>query len=176
MANQTEAKQDVPIRTKGQEMQRTSHMSMSMLRPREEIDRLFDRFIGRGWLLPWAVERSPWSELMAPLSDMRIPGIDVIDRDDEILVRAEVPGVDKNDLDISIANHTLTIKGSISREEKEERGDYYRCEISSGGFVRNVELPANVDASKVNATLKNGILEIQLPKEEGAKRQSIPIK
>ena len=106
---------------------------------------------------------------------LRMPNVDVIDRDTEIVVRAEVPGIDKKDLDISLSDNLLTIKGQIRTEKKEEKGDYHRHEISSSSFARSVTLPAAVDTSKANAALKDGVLEINLPKLESSKRRNISI-
>jgi HSP20 family protein len=139
--------------------------------PFEEMDRMFDRWFDyafpRGLLRPFRGE-------LAPL-EMRMPKVDVIDRDDEVLVRAEIPGVQKDDLDVSISDNSVTIKGETKREEKEEKGEYYRCEISQGAFTRTVALPDYVDTEKSKAKFKDGVLELNLPKIEKAKRRSIKI-
>jgi len=101
--------------------------------------------------------------------------VDVIDRDDEVVVRAEVPGVEKDDLDVSVSDNAVTIKGETKREEKEEKGDYYRCEISRGTFARTVVLPDYVDSDSVKAKFEDGVLELTLPKVEKVKRRSIKI-
>ena len=133
-----------------------------------DIDRMFDDFMGRRWLRPFAWER-PFAELPA------FPSVDVIDRDDEVMVRAEVPGYKKEDIEISVSNSTLTIKGETKTEEKEEKGDYYRCEISRGAFSRMIPLPAEVDDAKAKASMKDGVLELTLPKLEKSKRHTISI-
>ena len=107
---------------------------------------------------------------------LRLPSLDMIDRDAEIVVRAEIPGIEKKDIDVSIANNVLTIKGQTKSESKEETGDYYRHEISSSSFARSVSLPSDVDESKIVANLKDGILEITLPKHESSKRKTIEVK
>jgi HSP20 family protein len=135
--------------------------------PFVEVERLFDDFFGRRWLRPSAWERFP--EMAA------MPSVDVIDRDDEVVVRAEVPGYKKEDIEISVSDSSLTIKGETKTEEKEEKGDYYRCEISRGAFTRTVELPAAVDDSKAKASMKDGVLELTLPKVEKSKRHTITI-
>lgn len=168
----TESKQEVTVSTKGREIQKVS--PARVLHPLGEFDRLFNRFFGRDWMRPLLWEQPLWSELAEPFEG-RLPHVDVIDRDEEILVRAEIPGVDKKDLDLSIDDNVLTIKGRVSREEKEEKGDYCRCEISSGAFSRSITLPAAVDASKVNASLKDGVLEVTLTKLEKSKRQRIEV-
>jgi HSP20 family protein len=109
------------------------------------------------------------------VGNRRLPSLDVIDRDNEVFVRAELPGIDKKDLNISLTDNLLTIKGQSSSEKKEEKGDYYRHEISSSSFARSVTIPAIVDSSKTVANLKDGILEITLPKVEASKRRNIAI-
>jgi HSP20 family protein len=104
-----------------------------------------------------------------------MPKVDVVERDNEIVVRAEVPGVDKKDLDVSVSDNAVTIKGSTRHEEKEEKGDYYHHEISTGTFSRMVSLPANVDGSKAKADFKDGVLELTIPKVGQSKRHSIKL-
>jgi len=145
-----------------------------VITPFEEMDRWFEGFFPRGWMRPFHLEWPRWGELAAPFEG-RMPKVDVIDRDDEVLVRAEVPGVDKDDLDVSVSDNSVTIKGETKREEKEEKGDYYRCEISRGAFARTVLLPSDVDTENTKAQFKDGVLELTLPKIEKAKRRSIKI-
>jgi HSP20 family protein len=92
-----------------------------------------------------------------------------------VLVRAEIPGIEKKDINISLTDNLLTIKGESKKEEKEEKGDYYRREISSSSFARSVTVPASVDVSKAVANLKDGVLEIKLPKAESSKRRNIMV-
>jgi HSP20 family protein len=106
---------------------------------------------------------------------MKVPKVDVVDRENEIVVKAEVPGVEKKDLDISVSDNSVTIKGSTRREEKEEKGDYDRREISVGSFSRTVALPAEVDGNKAKANFKDGVLELTIPKAEKAKRHSVKL-
>jgi HSP20 family protein len=105
----------------------------------------------------------------------RLPKLDVIDRDNEVVVKAEVPGVKKEDLEISVTGDLFTIKGQTRREEKEEKGDYYRSEVSQGSFSRTVTLPATVDEAGAKAQLKDGMLEVTLPKTEKSKKRAIKI-
>ncbi|MGA7801885.1 MAG: Hsp20/alpha crystallin family protein [Gammaproteobacteria bacterium] len=105
----------------------------------------------------------------------RLPRVDVIDRDAEIVVRAEIPGVRKEELEVSMNHGTVTIKGSTKHESKKEEGDYYRCEISRGSFARTVTLPAEVDGDRAKASFKDGVLELVIPKQERSKRHSIKV-
>jgi len=134
-----------------------------------DIDRMFEDFFGRRWMRPFGRER-PLAEFSA-----LAPSVDVIDREDEVLVRAEVPGFKKEDIDVSVSGTMLTLKGDTKTEEKEEKGDYYRCEITRGAFSRTLALPAEVDESKARASMKDGVLELTLPKVEKSKRRRITI-
>lgn len=132
-----------------------------------DFDRMFDDFMSRRWLRPFG---NGFAELAAAA-----PSVDVIDRDNEVVVRAAVPGYKKEEIEISVSNSTLTLKGETKSEQKEEKGDYYRCEISQGSFSRTIALPAEVDESKAKASIKDGMLELVLPKLEQAKRHTISI-
>lgn len=131
-----------------------------------DFDRLFEDFFSRRGLRPFG-----WEREAGPL----VPSVDVIDREDEVLVRAEVPGYRKEDIEVSVADTLLTIRGETKTEEKEEKGDYYRCEISRGAFARTVSLPAEVDDAKAKAIMKDGMLELTLPKVEKSRRHTIAI-
>lgn len=135
------------------------------LTPFEEMDRMFDEFMGRGWMRP----RLPsWFDLEA-----HVPRVDMIERDDEIMLRAEMPGVAKGDLDVTMTENTIILRGTPRYAE--EKGEYYCNEISGGEFARTLALPAEVDGSKVKATYMDGIVEIVLPKAETSKRRKIKI-
>lgn len=143
------------------------------LSPFEEMEDMMDRMLGGFFPRRW-LPRPRWAELPA-LFEGKWPQVDVIDREDEVVVRAELPGVEKKDLDVSMGDNTVTIKAATKREEKEEKGDYYRCEISQGAYARTVGLPAEVDTSKAKAKFKDGLLELNLPKVEKSKRRTIAV-
>lgn len=164
-----ESKEQVPV-TKGKEIQKAP---ARVLRPLEDVERMFDDFFDRDWSWPLRWERPRLPALRT--IEARIPKLDIVDRDDEVVVKAEVPGVNKDDIEISLTGNLITIKGKTRKEEKEEKGDYYRCEISSGAFSRTATLPAEVDDSKAKADLTDGVLEITLPKVEKAKKRSIKV-
>lgn len=148
----------------------TKPVPARMLSPFEEIERLLDSNFPRNWLRPSRWEWPSWADL-----ERRFPKVDVIDRDSEIVVKAEVPGVDKEDLEVSTTENTVTIKGKSSHEEKEEKGDYFRCEMSRGAFSRTVALPGEVDGANAKASFKDGVLELTLPKLAKSKRVSVRI-
>ena len=123
---------------------------------RREFDRIFDRAFG-GWMMPFDQD----------LGEMRVWDFDVREDDKEIMVRAEIPGFEPNEVDVQLNNDTLTIKAE--KQQKTEGEEQYRS------FFRSVTLPSNVDADKAQATFRNGVLELHLPKTEQAKAKSIRI-
>jgi len=144
------------------------------LTPFEEFDRYFENLFPRGWLRPFRWEWPTLQEAATPFGD-KLPKVDIIDREKEVLVRAEVPGVDKDKLNISVAETSLTIKGTSHHEAKEEKGDYFRCETTHGEFARTIALPAEVDSEHTKAKYKDGVLEITLPKVKKAHRHAVTI-
>lgn len=134
-----------------------------------DVDRMFEDFINRRWLRPFGWE-SPFAEATA-----FAPSVDVIDRDEEVVVRAEMPGYKKEDIEVVVSDTSLTIKGETKAEKKEEKGDYYCREISHGAFSRTVSLPTAVDDTKAKATMTDGVLELTLPKVEKSERHTITI-
>lgn len=104
------------------------------------------------------------------------PALDVIEGDQDFTVRCELPGIEKKDLDVTIASNVLTIKGEKKEKTEEEKGDYFKKETWSGSFQRTVSLPNSADSEKLSAELKDGILTIKLPKKEEAKPKQISVK
>jgi HSP20 family protein len=144
------------------------------LTPFAEMERMMEEFFSRDWMRPRHGERLAWPTLGAPFEG-RMPKVDVIDRDEEILVHAELPGVNKKDLDVTLTDDSITIRGETHREEKQKKGDYYRCEIAEGAYARSVALPARIDSEHAKAQFKDGVLELTLPKKVAAKRRSVKI-
>lgn len=135
----------------------------------DEFDNFFDDFISRRWprLLDWN---------MPALPEMSVPRVDIIDHDDDVEVQAALPGIKKEDLDVSVTNQAITIRTSTKEEKKEEeKGKYFRREIMHGEFQRTLSLPDNVDGEKAKASFKDGILKVTIPKTEKSKRKSIEI-
>ena len=112
---------------------------------------------------------------MTSLVEAKMPKLDIVERDNEVVVRAELPGVDKKDIDVSVTDSTITIKGCTKKETREEKGDYFRSEISQGSFSRTATLPCDVDGKKAHATFTDGILELTIPKLEASKRHAIKV-
>ncbi len=135
-----------------------------------ELDRMFEDFDRRfRWPRPW-VPQSWWAE-----PGVRMPALDVYEKDNEIVVKAEIPGMSKDDIEVSLANSTLTISGEKKKEEEIKDQDYYRCERSFGSFSRSIELPAPVKTEDAKASFVNGVLEIHLPKTAETKRKLITV-
>jgi HSP20 family protein len=136
----------------------------------DEFDHFFDDFLSRRW--PRVLDFN-----VSTLSESSFPRVDIIDHDNSIEVQAALPGVKKEDVEVSIKNQTITIRASSKEEKKEETKDkYFRREISRGEFQRILALPDNVDDEKATATFKEGILTVSIPKTEISKRKNIDIK
>ncbi len=104
-----------------------------------------------------------------------MPAMDVFEKDDRFVVKAELPGMKEKDIDISVVGDTLTIKGEKKMESEVKEEDYYRCERSYGSFYRSIPLPSTVDASKIEASYEDGILEVTLPKTAGVKPKKVTV-
>lgn len=136
-----------------------------LTRLREEMDRTIDRLMGTSFIEPKATRLEGW----APL-------VDVSETDGEVLVRAEVPGIEASDLDVSISGNSLSITGS-KKEEKEKSGeDFYQCERRFGAFRRLVELPESIDPDKVTADTEAGVVTVRIGKRSGVKARHVPIR
>ena len=115
-----------------------------------------------------------WNFLGERLEPMT-PHVDLVEHDEEILVRAEIPGVEKQDLKLDLSGDLLTIRGERRKEEKSEEGEVYREEIAHGTFSRTIRLPQDVDFEKTVAEFKDGMLEARLPKIHKTERRRIEI-
>lgn len=104
------------------------------------------------------------------------PAVDVYDDKDKVVVKAELPGINKDQVQLHVENGILTIRGEKKKETEVKKENYYHLESSCGSFQRTVELPGEVDKDKAKASYKNGILEITLPKKHGGREKSSRIK
>jgi len=127
---------------------------------RDDFDRIIDRFFSKDFEV-WEGAR-PFD-------------VDIYEDADNIVLKAEIPGMNKEDISISLTEDTITISGKKAEEKKIERENYFKKEIRTGSFSRSFTLPCAVDKEKVKATYKNGILEILLPKSEKAKEKEIKV-
>jgi len=136
-----------------------------MMSLREAMNRLFeDSFIRPGaWLTSFETDA------------FGLP-VDVIEKKDEIIVKASVPGLKPDDIEVSVTGDVLTIRGETKSEEKIEEGTYLRQERRYGKFERSLQLPALVVADKTDARFEHGVLTLRLPKAEEAKPRTIKVK
>ncbi len=126
------------------------------------INRLFD--------FDWDLDRD--LDLFGGVSG---PSVDLMENDDTYMVRCDLPGVEKDDLDISVSGNALTIKGEKQDSSEHKDGRYYRRESWSGSFQRTITVPETVDPNAINAEMKNGVLTLTLPKKEDVKPRQITV-
>lgn len=138
------------------------------------MERMFDRFFHHGGMNPFRGVETLFPEL-PEFSREKTPRVDVIERDAEVFVRAEVPGYSKDDLNISLTEDAVTLSGKTRHEEKEEKGSYHRMEIRSGEFSRTLRMPVGIDGAKASAKFKDGVLELTLPKLRKSERHTVKI-
>lgn len=116
-----------------------------------------------------------WPTARADL-DAELPSVDVVDHEDHIVVRAEVPGYSKDEVDVSVEGHSVTIRATSKAETQNDgQGRYHRREITTGYLARTVGLPAEVNGEEAKAKLVDGVLEITVPKLEKTKRRKVEI-
>jgi HSP20 family protein len=169
---------EVPIQNKTEtttetktEVEQARRGPMSAVpRMQHEMERLFDDFMSKNWVRHWRDEWPNWHTAFGHEQ----PRVDVLDRDKEVVIRAELPGFKADEIDVSISDNLLTIKGS-SRQEKEEHGEYHRKEISTSFLTRTIALPVDVDGDNVKATLEDGVLEVTAPKSGKSARRTIKV-
>lgn len=162
------AREDVPVEATPAERS----LEARLLAPLEEMQRMLDAFRRGDWFRPTGFDWPRWPEL--PLEG-RFPSIDVVDRDKEIQIKAEVPGMEKQDISVTVTGRTLTIKGESRREEESGEGEHHRREIRTGSFSRTLILPEDVDGNKARASYKDGVLELRLPKLRRSKRHAVEV-
>lgn len=154
-------------RRRGGEIARSAETAGPPLaRLRSEMDRLFERFF-----------QEPWAALTETFGPGRAwtPSVDVLDSEKEVTVRAEVPGLGPEDVEVTLSGTTLLLRGE-KKEEREERGQaYYRAERRYGAFQRAIPLPAGVDPDKVSAEYDKGVLTVRIAKSEQARPKRIEV-
>jgi len=129
---------------------------------RKEMDSMFGRFFGE------------WPSV-EPASGAWAPFLDLSETDENLIVRAEVPGISPRDIQISLVGNTLNIRGEKKQEKEQKEENYYRMERSHGSFSRAVSIPCEVEEDKVDARYKDGVLTITMPKTEKARAKEIKI-
>src|SRR5882672_9463886 len=129
----------------------------------DRMNRLFED-AGHGWRNSEPSATTNWS-----------PAVDIFETEGEIVVKAELPGMDRKDISLNLENNVLTLKGERRFEKETNEENYHRIERSYGGFSRAFSIPASVDEEKIRADYKNGVLTIALPKKEQSKPKEIRI-
>jgi len=138
------------------------------IRELEDMERHFEDMLSR-LRLP-----SVWRRL--PVEEMGwAPAIELIERDDRFVVRAELPGMKEEDIDVSVVGDTLTIRGEKKASTEVKGENYYCCERSYGSFFRSIALPSTIDAKKIDANYEDGVLEVSLPKAAEVKPKKITV-
>ena len=132
---------------------------------RGEMDRLWDTFLFGRPKTSGFPEEGEWQL-----------AIDMAETERELVVNVEIPGMDPKDIDVSLAEGTLFIKGEKKQEAEEKEADYHPIERSYGTFIRSIPLPAEVQSEKISASYKNGVLTVILPKSEGTQKREIKVK
>jgi HSP20 family protein len=151
-------------------------MELDLWRPRSSLARrgsepfrAFEDMVGRmfnDWLSPRiAGETRGWS-----------PAMDMIDRKNEIVLRTDLPGLEQKDIQVNVENGMLTIRGTREGEQEAKEDDYYCCERWAGSFSRTITLPPGVDPGMINATFRNGVLEVHVPKSAKAAGKTIEVR
>lgn len=118
----------------------------------------------------------PSQAMLGESLQVRVPAVDLYEGKEEVVLKAEVPGLSKEELKIDLTDSTLTISGEKKKEEEIKEEDYTYSERAYGSFSRSLHLPCAVKADKVKATFKDGILEVKLPKTEDAKKRHVTVK
>jgi len=143
--------------------------------PLSAWERDFDRFFEDVRRFPWPSVWHPERWWPRQMVDVHVPAVDVYDEKDEVVVKAELPGMTKDDIEINLTGSALTIKGEKKKQEEVRDHDYYRCERSYGSFTRSFELPTEVKGDAVTASFNDGVLEIRLPKSEEGKKKQVKV-
>ena len=140
------------------------------LREMEDLERRFVNLFGQPLFPAWR-RWLPWGGTW-------MPAIDVVDKNSTFMIKAELPGMKLDDIEITIEDRTLTIKGERKTEREVKEEEYYRSEGTYGRFLRSITLPSSVDASKIEASYENGILEVTVPKtvEKEPKKIRVAVK
>lgn len=135
---------------------------------RKEVDRLFEDFGGGDF---WGRSFRPLARFEQNLAkEMTAPAVDVTETDKAYEIAAELPGMDEKNIEVKLSDGSLTIKGEKKEEKEETKKDYYVSERRYGSFERHFALPDSVDANRIEATFKNGVLKVMLPKTAEAQK------
>lgn len=168
--------QNVEVTTTPAGTELAAPLGSRLFGPLEEAERLMERLMPNNWMRSMHWNWPLWGALEENWNESRVPSLEILDRDQDMLMRVEMPGVERKDVSVSLTDHTLCIEGQVTHTERVSRGESYRSEIRHGNFVRKLSIPDIVDPGKITASLKDGILEVVLPKLESLQRRAIPVK
>ena len=143
----------------------------NVMAPFEEMEHWFEEAFRRPFFAPSWLPRIRFPELVGEVT----PSVDIYEDANNVIVKAEIPGMKKEDIEVNITENTITISGQKKAEEKVERQDYYRLERSFGSFSRKLRLPVETLTDKAMATFKDGVLEVKIPKAATVKAKKITI-
>lgn len=160
MANE---KQEVAVRKSGERKGELQRFASQFT----EMERMFEDFFQRRFFAP-----SSWfPSLRLPDFGEMSPSVDMFEEGDDLIIKAEIPGMKKDEISIDFADDVVTISGEKKSEERTEKKDYYCVERSFGSFSRKLRLPVEIQVDKARALFKEGVLEIRMPKSEAAKKK-----
>jgi HSP20 family protein len=169
----TKAENEVKV-SKEKEGEMNPAGTMWAMNPFGDLEHWFQDHLPNWFTAPFPKTWPTLGGVRPPFSG-RWPKVDLIERDSEVMVKAELPGVTKENLEVSMTDHSVTIHATTSHEEKEEKGQYYRREISHGEFERTIPLPDGVNADAAKASFKNGVLELVVPKAKATPRKTVKV-
>jgi HSP20 family protein len=155
-------KQEIAIRKSGEQRSEVQRYTS----PFAEMERMFEDLFQRRSLMP-----SWFPSLRLPDFGDVSPSVDMFEEGEDLIIKAEIPGMKKNEISIDFADDVVTISGEKKSEERTERKDYYCVERSFGSFSRKLRLPVEIQIDKTHALFKEGVLEIRMPKSEAAKKK-----
>ncbi|HYG55846.1 MAG TPA: Hsp20/alpha crystallin family protein [Burkholderiales bacterium] len=146
----------------GNSQKQSRQKQTTAINPFEPMGRVMQAFMPFQWMNPWMTAM-----------DEPTPKLDLIDREDLVIVRAQVPGVQKSHLEVEASDTMVTIKGEIKQEDTREEERYRIAEMRRGAFERSVRLPAEVDSTRAKASFKDGVLEVSLPKVDRSRPHQV---
>jgi HSP20 family protein len=141
------------------------------LTPFEDMERWFEDTFRRPFLGPSWIPRIRMPDIMGEV----YPSVDIFEDGNDVVVKAEVPGMKKEEIEVNLSLDTITISGQKNEETKVDKKDFYRLERTFGSFSRKLRLPADILTDKARASFKDGVLEVRIPKSPTAKSRKIAI-
>lgn len=138
--------------------------------PRWDLDSWFDESL----LRPFA----PFSLSLPRVTEFEdlVPSVDIFEDRGDLVIKAELPGISRDDIEVTLSDGSITISGEKKKENEIKKKDYYKWERSYGSFCRTFRLPTEVQPDKVGSTFKDGVLEVRMPKSEAAKSKEVKVK